>query len=59
MCADILTARQRESFEELVLISRPREGLLPRTDFDFTPIDTEEKLQNFTEQLGIDPNYKK
>ena len=53
------TARQRESFEELVLISRPREGLLPRTDFDFTPIDTEEKLQNFNEQLGIDPNLKK
>ncbi|XP_041776860.1 uncharacterized protein LOC121596199 [Anopheles merus] len=52
------SAYQREAFQEFVTVSRPREGLLPKTNFEFAPMQNDEELQNFDRQLGTDAEYK-
>ena len=52
------TARQSVILEDLVKVSRPMEGLLPRTDFTFVAMKSEEELQNLEELLEIDADYR-
>lgn len=41
------TARSRFISEELITMTRPREGLLPRTEFEVNQINSEEELKTF------------
>uniref|UniRef100_A0A182IJR9 Uncharacterized protein n=1 Tax=Anopheles atroparvus TaxID=41427 RepID=A0A182IJR9_ANOAO len=50
--------RQTAAINELVAISRPKAGLLPKGDFSLSPIGTEEELREFDALLGSDSAYK-
>uniref|UniRef100_A0A182IYL9 Uncharacterized protein n=1 Tax=Anopheles atroparvus TaxID=41427 RepID=A0A182IYL9_ANOAO len=50
--------RQTAAINELVAISRPKAGLLPKGDFSLSPIGTEKELREFNALLGSASVYK-
>ncbi|XP_053667910.1 uncharacterized protein LOC128718299 [Anopheles marshallii] len=51
-------ARLATSVQEVLEVIRPRDGLRPRTDFEFAPIDSLEELQSLNAVLQDDSEYK-